>query len=138
MWCALLSTAYLCAWAQYSIDWYTVDGGGGTSTNAQHTVSGTIGQPDAVSMPMTGGSFSLTGGFWIYQAIQTVGAPFLNIVPSGVGQATISWDSNDPGWVLQETLGLTPASWVSSPSGTNNPIMVPASAPAKFFRLFKP
>ena len=36
--------------AQYSIDWYSVDGGGGTSTNGQYSISGTIGQPDAGAM----------------------------------------------------------------------------------------
>jgi len=49
--------------AQPSINWYTIDGGGGTSTGGSFTISGTIGQPDA-GAPMTGGSFTLTGGFW--------------------------------------------------------------------------
>jgi hypothetical protein len=31
----------------YSIDWYKIAGGGGTSTGATYQVSGTIGQPDA-------------------------------------------------------------------------------------------
>ncbi len=48
--------------AQPTIDWYTVDGGGGTSTGGQFTLSGTIGQPDAGTM--SGGSFTLLGGFW--------------------------------------------------------------------------
>lgn len=46
----------------YSIDWHTTDGGGGTSTGGPFSLSGTIGQPDAGKM--SGGSFSLTGGFW--------------------------------------------------------------------------
>ena len=32
---------------QYSIDWHKIAGGGGTSTNGQFTLSGTIGQSDA-------------------------------------------------------------------------------------------
>lgn len=32
----------------YSIDWFTIDGGGGTSTGGVYSVSGTIGQPDAI------------------------------------------------------------------------------------------
>ena len=48
----------------YSIPWSTIDGGGViSSTGGSFTLSGTIGQPDAGG-PMTGGSFSLTGGFW--------------------------------------------------------------------------
>ena len=32
---------------QYSIDWYKIAGGGGTSTGGTYAVSGTIGQHDA-------------------------------------------------------------------------------------------
>lgn len=49
--------------AQFSIDWFTVDGGGGTSIGGTFELSGTIGQPDA-GVEMTGGTFSLTGGYW--------------------------------------------------------------------------
>ncbi|MBM4108262.1 MAG: hypothetical protein FJ255_05545 [Phycisphaerae bacterium] len=49
--------------AQLSIDWHTIDGGGGTSAGGSFTVSGTIGQPDAGPV-MSGGVFALTGGFW--------------------------------------------------------------------------
>ena len=60
--CGLLVVSL--AWAQqYSVDWYKVAGGGGTSTNGQYSVSGTIGQPDA-SAAMSGGPYSVTGGFW--------------------------------------------------------------------------
>jgi len=42
----------------------TVDGGGATfSAGGPFSLGGTIGQPDA-SGPMTGGAFSLSGGFW--------------------------------------------------------------------------
>lgn len=60
----------LSAYAQYSIDWYTIDGGGGTSTGGLYSISGTIGQPDA-GETMTGGTYSLTGGFWSLVAVQT-------------------------------------------------------------------
>jgi hypothetical protein len=46
----------------FTIDWYTIDGGGGTSTGGAFSLSGTIGQPDAGVM--SGGTFTLTGGFW--------------------------------------------------------------------------
>ena len=46
----------------YNIDWSTIDGGGGTSTNGQYSLTGTIGQPDAGAM--SGGNFTLQGGFW--------------------------------------------------------------------------
>ncbi len=49
--------------AQFSIPWFTIDGGGGTSSGGGFTLQGTIGQHDA-GATMTGGSFSFTGGYW--------------------------------------------------------------------------
>ena len=49
------------AFGQYAIDWYTIDGGGGTSTGGPYTLTGTIGQPDAA--PSIGGNYELLGGF---------------------------------------------------------------------------
>lgn len=130
----LVAFATLPAVAQYAINWYTIDGGGGTSSGGVYEVSGTIGQPDAGPV-MTGGDFALTGGFWALHAIQTPGAPFLRIQPAGPGQATVSWAPDDPGWVLQESLTLEPPAWTNAPSGSTNPITVPATPPVKFYRL---
>jgi hypothetical protein len=136
--CLLLLAFCLRVLGQYSIDWSTVDGGGGSSTAGVYSVTGTIGQHDAGG-PMTGGQYSVTGGFWAFAAaVQTPGAPLLSIVPSGPGQATISWSPNTPGFVLQENLNLSTANWVNSSSGATNPIIVPATLPAKFYRLHKP
>ncbi len=122
----------------FTLDWSTIDGGGGTSTGSVYSVSGTIGQPDAGG-PMTNGQYSVTGGFWaLPTTVQVVGAPTLAIVPATPGNATISWTPNTPGFVLQETLSLTPTNWVNSVSGATNPISVPATLPTKFYRLFKP
>ena len=46
----------------YSIDSFTIAGGGGTSAGGAFTLNGTIGQPDAGTM--SGGNYSLAGGFW--------------------------------------------------------------------------
>jgi hypothetical protein len=124
--------------AQYAIDWRTMDGGGGTSTGGVYSLSGTIGQPDA-GPAMTNGQYAVTGGFWaLPTAVQTTNAPTLSIVPATPGNATIAWMPNTPGFVLQETWSLSPANWTHSPSGSTNPIIVPAPTPAKFYRLFKP
>ncbi len=49
----------------YTIAWYTVDGGGGTSADLSGAfeLSGTIGQADA-GLVLSGGGYELTGGFW--------------------------------------------------------------------------
>jgi hypothetical protein len=135
----IISASTLAASAQnYSIDWFTIDGGGGTSTGGVYSVTGTIGQPDAGG-PMTGGNYSLTGGFWVLPfVVQTPGTPLLTIVPFGPGQARISWAPNTPGFVLQENTDLNTANWVNSPSGASNPVTVPATLPVKSYRLRKP
>src|SRR4051812_20687 len=74
----------------YSIDWFSIDGGGGTSTGGVYSVSGTIGQADAGHM--TGGNFTLDGGFWsIIAAVQTPGAPLLRVVRSSTNTVIIAW-----------------------------------------------
>ncbi|MEJ2747664.1 MAG: hypothetical protein P8183_07110, partial [Anaerolineae bacterium] len=46
----------------YSLPWFTVDGGGGTSSGSNYEISGSVGQPDAGEA--SGGSYVLEGGFW--------------------------------------------------------------------------
>ena len=134
----LLAAATFAYAQSYSINWYIIDGGGGTSTGGVYSVSGTIGQHDAGG-PLTNGNYSLTGGFWALPfAVQVIGAPTLTIVPAGSGQATISWTPNTPGFVLQEGTSLVPTNWVNASSGPTNPVTVPATLPTKFYRLFKP
>jgi len=138
-WLILYAALCLRALGQsYAIDWFTIDGGGGTSTGGVYTVTGTIGQPDAGG-PMTNGQYSVTGGFWaLPTAVQTPGAPTLTIAPAALGFATISWSPNTPGFGLQETWSLSVANWTNSLSGATNPATVPAVVPTKFYRLFKP
>lgn len=123
--------------AQYAIDWSKIAGGGGTSTNGQFTLSGTIGQLEAGG-PMTNGQYSVTGGFWaLPQAVPVEGAPTLIIAKGAPGFAVISWAPATTTWVLLESTNLT-LGWTNSVSGTTNPVTVPALPPRKFYRLFKP
>ncbi len=47
----------------YDLSWTTIDGGGYTfSTGGAYSLGGTLGQPDAGVL--SGGNFTLTGGFW--------------------------------------------------------------------------
>jgi hypothetical protein len=134
----VLLAGILSASAQsYSIDWFTVDGGSGTSTGGVYSVSGTIGQPDAGSA-MTGGSFSLAGGFWSLYAVQTPGAPLLTIGYGG-NQAIVSWPPSVTGWTLQTNNNLATGIWgdyagaVSNNRVTNSP-----PTGSVFFRLKQP
>lgn len=57
----------------YTITWWTVDGGGGTSQGGVFTVTGTIGQPDAGTI--AGGPYVLGSGFWTGEPIYKLFAP---------------------------------------------------------------
>jgi hypothetical protein len=126
---------------QYSIPWYKVAGGGGTSSNGQYTVSGTIGQDDAGG-PMTGVNYSLTGGFWAIYAVQTPGLPYLAIVRSG-NNVIVSWpDPNTNSYTLQQNNNLADTnSWgttvfpITWANGTNSITIGPPSPNYLFFRL---
>ncbi len=101
----LLALTLSAAQAQFSIDWSTIDGGGGTSTGSVYAVSGTFGQPDAGKM--SGSQFTLEGGFWgIVAAIQTEGAPTLSIELTN-GWVKVSWAAPASVWVLTATNRLT-------------------------------
>ncbi len=141
----LLPLAFsLRAWGQsYSIDWYKIAGGGGTSTGGVYTVSGTIGQPDA-SGAMSGGSYSLTGGFWsLIAAVQTPGAPLLTITRSGAS-IIVSWPSPATGWTLQQNSNsINSADWNNvtdtiQDDGTTKTLTVNPPTGNRFYRLFKP
>jgi hypothetical protein len=88
----------------YSLTWSTLDGGGGASAGGGLTLNGTIGQPDA-GAPMSGGGFTLTGGFW--SGVATVSpAPRLSI-RLGTGHTVIlSWPNPSAGYVLQQTSNM--------------------------------
>lgn len=126
----------------YSIDWFKVAAGGGVSSNGQYSVSGTIGQQDA-SGAMTGGSYSLTGGFWALYAVQTTGAPLLTISVSGA-RAILTWPTNNAtGFTLHSTHSLgAGAVWTTnSPAPVvisgQNVVTNPISATQMFFRLMR-
>ena len=138
----LLPSAFGLHAQSYAIDWYKIAGGGSTSTSGTYAVSGTIGQPDA-SGALTGGSYSLTGGFWaLINVVQTPGAPTLYISHSG-NAVTVSWQ-NVAGWNLVQSGNLaTPlGSWsasagVTTSNGTNA-VTLTNPAGNLFFRLKNP
>jgi hypothetical protein len=107
---------------QYSIDWFTIDGGGGTSTGGVYSVSGTIGQPDA-SGTMTGGNYCVVGGFWSLFAVQTPGAPTLRIFLTTTNTAVVAWLAPSTGYSLQQNTNLVTTNW----SGVTNAVNVVGS-----------
>ena len=132
----------------YSVSWSKIAAGGGlNSTGGVYAVSGTIGQPDA-SGALTGGVYSVTGGFWPgVTLVQTPEAPLLasELLPGG--SVRIFWPLPATGFVLDQTTALAspPAaiSWsqVAFPYATNAThisITVPPGVGSKFYRLRHP
>jgi hypothetical protein len=128
----------------FTITWWTIDGGGGTSTGGVYSVSGTIGQPDTGRM--AGGRFALEGGYWGgVVAIQTEGAPRLSVTPTN-GAVVIAWPAPSSGWVLDQTPTLDGASlpWSQVPLSqyqTNDTqVFITLQPPvgSGFYRLRKP
>jgi hypothetical protein len=130
------------AQTNYSIDWFTIDGGGGTSTGGIYSVSGTIGQPDA-GVTMTGGNYSVAGGFWSLFAVQTPGAPTLQIFLTTTNTAVVEWPGSDLDWKLRWTPSLSgaPVVWTEQAYSTNSTsswFIQSTPTGNRFYQLHKP
>jgi hypothetical protein len=126
----------------YAIDWYTIDGGGGTSTGGVYSVSGTIGQPDAGHM--SGGNFTIDGGFWgIIGAIQSPGSPLLRVLRTSTNTVVIAWPAPSTGFSLQQNSDPKTTAWSGVTNtvnvvGSENQIIVTPPIGNQFYRLKNP
>lgn len=138
---ALLMIAVAASAQSYSVDWYSIDGGGGTSTGGVYSVTGTIGQPDAGHM--SGGNYSLDGGFWgIIAAVQTTNAPFLSISLTPTNTVLVYWPYPSTGFNLQQNPVLGTTDWTSvtnAPAQVGQQWQVIVQRPSgnRFYRLLK-
>ena len=123
----------------YTVDWFTIDGGGGTSSGGAYSISGTAGQPDAGTLG--GGSYNLVGGFWgIATVLQTAQAPFLSPERVG-GSVRVFWPKPAAGFVLQQSSAVTGGwSQVVFPYTTNATEISITVSPTgeRFYRLRNP
>lgn len=120
--CAVLTVGASAFSQQYSVDYYKIGGGGGTSTstgtNGQFTVNGTVAQPDAAG-PATGGNYSVTGGFWTTTVVPTTGAPTLGITTTN-NQIKVYWPSPSAGFSLQTSPDLVTPHWTTLTDGVQD------------------
>lgn len=126
----------------FSIDWFKVAGGGGVSTGGVYTVSGTIGQHDA-GQTLTGGGYTLNGGFWALFAVQSAGAPTLTIFRTPTNTAVVSWPSLSTGWRLQQNSAVNGGTWTTpsetvNDNGTTKFIVVNPPTGNRLYRLSNP
>src|SRR5436190_7754944 len=139
---ALLFSAAITRAQSFTIDWFTIDAGGGSSTGGVYSVSGTIGQPDAGPI-LTGGNFSVTGGFWVISAVQSEGVPLLTIMSTATNTIVVSWPSPSTGFNLQQTDNLNGGPWTTpsetlNDDGVTKSIIINPSAGIRFYHLAKP
>jgi len=138
---SLLLLAAIPASAQYTIDWFTIDGGGGLSSGGAYTLNGTIGQPDAATS--SGGTYTVHGGFWsAFAVVQTEGAPLLRLVRSGQ-DVILAWPSPSEGYQLQQSPSLTAPIWTdvnTAPGivGDEKQVSQTLAPGTRFYRLRKP
>jgi len=125
---------------QYSIPWFKISGGGGTSSGGPYTLMASIGQPDA-TMTMSGGPFSVNGGFWsLVAVVQSVGTPTLSINVTAPGTATVSWPAAAAGFVFQQNASLSAGAWANVSATVNvlngqNQVTISTKPGNNFFRL---
>jgi hypothetical protein len=123
----------------YSVNWFTIDGGGGSSSAGPYTIRGTIGQPDAGAA--SGNGYFLAGGFWHAFETGPASPPLLRIARAGTS-ALISWPNPSTGFQLQESPTLSGVwgnvSDVPAVVGAEKQVTVPATMSARFYRLQKP
>jgi hypothetical protein len=135
--CAALTTRL--AAQNYSIDWYKIAGGGGTSTGGVYTLNGTIGQPDTGTM--IGGNFTLIGGFWsLIAGVPGPGTPALTFTLSSTNSILVCWPSSATNFMLQQNVDLVSTNWVNVAAGpaNNGSVKCVAVFPSRgtlFFRL---
>lgn len=146
----------------YSVDWFKLAGGGGTSTSAVYAISATIAQHDAgkqlshaglqpaprvppaitaKNVLKTSADYSLIPGFWAIYALQIPGAPRLRIVLTETNTAVVAWPAPSSGWTLQLNTNLDTIQWRPAPQsveviGGENQIIVSPPLGDSFFRLY--
>lgn len=117
----------------FAIDRFAISSGGGVSSNAQFSVTGTIGQMEA-SPRMSGGGYSVEGGLWhLAIVVAPPGEPRLDLVAMQTGGALLfTWPLSAAGYELESSPAVGPAAvWTS--------VATPAQRGAQYhFLLLRP
>lgn len=131
--------------AQSSINWSSLNGGGGAQVSANYVVNFTAGQVDGASGALTSASYRVEPGFWAEEDMGPyTGLPALSIARSGAN-VVITWPSPSTGFILEHTdsLGVLPAAWTAtsgtvSDNGSSKSITLSPVVARRFYRLRHP
>ena len=121
----------------FSIDWSTIDGGGGGSSAGAYSLTGTIGQPDA-GATMANAPYAVQGGFWSVLGTR----PALSIWIEG-NNVVVVWPVTASDCHLQQTDNLGVPIWSDvsqQPSvvGGEFQVTLPQPVLEQYYRLIKP
>ena len=132
----LILAAVSSARAQFSIDWHTMDGGGGSGAAGSFEMHGTLGQPDVASG--AAGNVVFAGGYW---SLLDEPLPLLRIFRFN-RDIVLAWPNPSPGFGLQTSPDLVAPSWTAvaiEPVKVGDELQVTWGPPdgQRFFRLSK-
>ena len=127
----------------FSIDWSTVDGGGGGGSAGSYSITGTIGQPDA-GATMANAPYAVQGGFWSVLGTR----PTLSLWIEG-NNVVVVWPVTASDCHLQQTDNLGNTNnlgvpvWsdvrqVPSVVGGEFQVTLPQPVLEQYYRLIKP
>ena len=95
----------------YSLDWWTVDGGGASyNATGSYILGGTAGQPDA-AVPRSGGSdpvYTLRAGFWQPSCVAAAVVTTITRALGDPNTVTLSWTHNEANQTYQMHRATTP------------------------------
>ncbi|MBI1840310.1 MAG: hypothetical protein HYR88_05590, partial [Verrucomicrobia bacterium] len=88
--------------AQTSIDWFTLDAGGGAQSSANYLVNFTVGQADVGTASLSSPNYRIIPGFWALEDLgPEIALPELSIALNG-DDVILSWPSPSTGFLLQD------------------------------------
>ncbi|HTL18101.1 MAG TPA: hypothetical protein VL793_12765 [Patescibacteria group bacterium] len=123
----------------FSIDWFSINSGGGASAGGNFELRASIGE--AGNGKLSGGVFSIDAGYWAIESTQPlVIPPQLSIAATLTNTVVVSWPSSSTGFSLQQSTVLSSTSWTDvsvSPidDGTIKLVVLPLSSNNLFLRL---
>lgn len=142
--CSVIAASLLSATSARAaeIPWWAITGGGGLGQHGAVALGGAIGPIAPALSPATGGSYTLTGGFWPALAGQPQPAsPVLKITPLGNGgKVRLSWPLGVNGFKLEYSTQLDSGVWVPEPESvvntvTEHTVTVPTQPDFRCYRL---
>ncbi len=123
----------------YTVDWSSLDAGGGFSAGGGFAITSTVGQPDMGAA--SNDAFSINGGFWSIFVPPPFRPPFLSVTRQGAS-IRVSWPRASAGFTLDQSSAVT-GSWsqVALPYITNATeisVLIASPGSNRFYRLRRP